>query len=137
MIQEQNSIDVVKINAKRATLDENLSSAAAAKERVDSSNWDDEMRISRKMEDIEKYSLPPFSPARKDTNKLLRLLHQYHDIAGRLQLVGPDTKNANGVNWQISFNTHSVSAENGISFEIKHSIKVLNRISRNYYLPSL
>jgi len=103
--QEQQSIDVSKITAKRAALNENLEIATGTKERIDAANWEDEVKLSRKMDDIDK------------------LLQQYHQIAARLQLVGADTKNANGVNYQISFDRHSVSAENGISTEIKHTIK--------------
>ncbi len=53
-LQEQQSIDVVKINAKRTSLEEALASTNSAKERIDASNYEDEVRLSRKMADIDR-----------------------------------------------------------------------------------
>eukprot|EP01113_Clastostelium_recurvatum_P040228 TRINITY_DN6235_c0_g1_i1.p1 TRINITY_DN6235_c0_g1~~TRINITY_DN6235_c0_g1_i1.p1 ORF type:complete len:611 (-),score=175.83 TRINITY_DN6235_c0_g1_i1:39-1802(-) len=87
--QTANNVDGERIQKERALLEEGLAGAALSKEGIDRSIWDQEMAISKKMEEVEKKA-------------------QHYNHTSRRLLVAPSSaKYANGVNLTITSTTSS------------------------------
>jgi hypothetical protein len=125
-IQGEKAIDAVKINKEKASLEEAIDAATSTKgisqcrisslvqlliianltERMEKEMWDYEVKVGKKLADID------------------NSIRVYLEKSRKLQLIGPNSKLANGVNYQISLSTPSPASETELNAHMQNEIKV-------------
>jgi len=87
--QELNAVDVERMNNEKSTLEEQLSSIANQKESTEKHIFEKEIQISKKLEDVD------------------RIIQQFNITARKLKIIPLNSKFAKGVNYQLTFSSHS------------------------------
>lgn len=108
--------DIDRMNSDKDQLVRTLESLNQAKEEASKIFWDRELQTQKKLDIVEK------------------LVQDYNYNCERIGLVPSDAINANGLNFEVSFNPHATRLDGLLSVDVKQSIlTVLANMREEYH----